>query len=589
MCGIYGEINFDGNSVATETLEIMGHVLAPRGPDASGVFLMDNVGFGHRRLKIVDLSEKSNQPIVDKELGLILTFNGMIYNYRELRKELKKMGYRFFSSGDSEVVLKSYHAWGERCVEHLDGMFAFAICETGSRKIFCARDKLGIKPFYYTEINNRLRFASTLPALLAAGGVDTSIDPVALHYYMMLHAVVPAPRTILSGIKKIPPATTLTIDPNGKKHFRTYWKMDFNSGTKNNSSAVDWQNAVEASLKNAVKKRLLSDVPVGILLSGGVDSSLIVALAKKLGAENLQTFSLGFESIDGERGDEFQYSDMIVEKFKTKHHKIFIKSADLLRNLPDCIAAMSEPMVSHDNIGFFLLSSEVSKHVKVVQSGQGADEIFGGYKWYPPLQKSNNIFKDYCRLFCDRDQAEFREAVEPKFVSENFTHDFITSFFEQSGGNDPVNKALSIDAQVMLPEDPVKRVDNMTMRWGIEARVPFLDQDLVELAARIPTRLKVGQGGKYILKEVARKFIPSEVVDRPKGYFPVPALKHIEGKLLEIIKTVVTDESFYRRGIFSKKYVEKLLREPKKHITPLGGSKLWQIALLELWLKTNEI
>lgn len=590
MCGIFGEINFGSNSVSAETLEMMGQSLAPRGPDGLGVFLKNNAGLGHRRLKIIDLSEKSHQPMVDNKLGLVLTFNGMIYNYRELKEKLKKKGYRFYSSGDSEVVLKSYHAWGDQCVRYLDGMFAFAIYEMDSQKIFCARDKMGIKPFYYVEANNRFRFASTLPALLAPGGVDTSIDPVALHHYMMLHSVVPAPRTILAGIKKLPPATTLTIDCNNKKHYQTYWKMDFAPRPEfTKMRQTDWQKAVTNSLKNAVKKRLIADVPVGVLLSGGIDSGLVVALAREVGAKNLQTFSIGFESVDNEQGDEFQYSDLIAKEFATDHHKIFIKSQELLKNLPNCIAAMSEPMVSHDNIGFFLLSREVSKNIKVVQSGQGADEIFGGYSWYPPLQKSDNPLEDYCQIFCDRNQAEFCEAVEPEFASENFTRDFISEFFQKSSATNPVDRALNIDTQVMLPDDPVKRVDNMTMRWGVEARVPFLDQDVVELAAQIPANLKIQQNGKYVLKEAARKFLPPSVIDRPKGYFPVPALKHIEGRLLEIIKTVVTDDSFYRRGIFSKQYVEKLLLEPKKHITPLGGSKLWQVVLLEFWLKANEI
>jgi asparagine synthase (glutamine-hydrolysing) len=332
---------------------------------------------------------------------------------------------------------------------------------------------------------------------------------------------------------------------------------------------------------------MVADVPVGVLLSGGVDSSLLVGLLAEEGQNELNTFSVGFEEVNGEKGDEFLYSDLIAEHFGTIHHKTFVPSRNLLDTLSECITAMSEPMVSYDNIGFYLLSHEVSKHVKVVQSGQGADEIFGGYHWYPPLLDSQAPVDDYCAAFFDRTHDEYREVVEESLFSEDFSRDFVVRSFCQPGAEHPVDKALRLDTTVMLVDDPVKRVDNMTMAWSLEARVPFLDHELVELAGAIPPHLKVAKGGKYILKEAARKVVPAEVIDRPKGYFPVPALKHIEGPYLDLVQEVLTSDTARARKLYKHEYIATLLDAPKEHLTPLRGSKLWQVALLEMWLQAQ--
>jgi len=250
---------------------------------------------------------------------------------------------------------------------------------------------------------------------------------------------------------------------------------------------------------------------------------------------------------------------------------------------------MSEPMMSHDAVGFFLLSREVSKHVKVVQSGQGADEVFAGYHWYPKLARSNDLSTDYARVYFDRDQAEMKEAVHPTLMNGDYSSEFLEGFFSEANGNGPVDKALQLDTQIMLVDDPVKRVDNMTMAWGLEGRVPFLDHELVELAARIPTDLKLRGGGKYILKEVARSFVPAEVIDRPKGYFPVPALKFLRGPFLKFVSDVLNDPRARQRELFNRPYVERLLKAPEDNLTPKGHSKLWQVAVLELWLQSHAV
>ena len=591
MCGIAGEIRFDGKKASVERVAFMTRHMHLRGPDASGIIARDNVVLGHRRLKIIDLSEKGQQPMTDPSLGLSLVFNGCIYNHKEIRSILEKMGYKFFSDSDTEVILKSYHAWGEHCVDKFNGMFVFAIHERDSGKIFLARDRLGIKPLYYYKSPGVLRFASSLPALVKSMQIKPDIDQVALHYYMTFHSVVPAPRTIFASISKIPPGMTYTFDKTGMYKERRYWEICFsdkmtNSGFDNEDTIIE---TLLDKLRLSARRRTEADVPVGVLLSGGVDSSMVVSLLAEIGYPDLKTFSVGFEDTAEESGNEFKYSDLVAKKFGTDHYRINVDSSQIIQNLPGCLNAMSEPMVSHDNIGFYLLGKHVSEHVKVVQSGQGADELFGGYYWYQRLHESKNPVNDYADAFFDRHHEEFKTAVTDQYTNADFSRAFVTDHFALAGANDPVDKALRLDTTVMLTDDPVKRVDNMTMAWGLEARVPFLDHEVVEYAATIPARLKLKNGGKYILKEAARRILPEVVIDRPKGYFPVPVLKYLRGPMLEYVKSALSNQAARERNIFRQDYLKKLIDDPVAHITPLKGSKLWQAATLELWMQTHGI
>ncbi|MBW7657555.1 N-acetylglutaminylglutamine amidotransferase [Hydrogenophilus thermoluteolus] len=588
MCGIAGEIRFDGTEPNLDAIARINEIQRPRGPDGGGVWAQGSIALGHRRLKIMDLSEAAQQPMIDPELGLGIVFNGAVYNHPELRQTLEGLGYRFYSHSDTEVLLKAYHAWGDAFVERLNGMFAFALWERDSGRLVLGRDRLGIKPLYLAPSPGGLRFASTLPALLAAGGVDTTIDPLALHYYLSFHTVVPAPYTILKGVRKVPPATLVTIEPDGRETRRTYWRLDFTRSAEDEARPFsEWVEIVLEALRAAVRRRLVADVPVGALLSGGVDSSLIVGLMAEAGIERLRTYNIGFADVGDEKGNEFEYAEIVARAFGTEHERIFVPEAELLTRLPEAIAAMSEPMMSHDCIGFYLLSEAVSRHSKVVQSGQGADEIFAGYFWYPKLAGSTDPVRDYLDVFRDRDFDEYRAVVRPEWQVEDWSERFVAEHFAQPGAEDPVDKALRLDTTVMLIDDPVKRVDNMTMAWGLEARMPFLDHELISLAARIPTRHKLAHGGKGVLKEAARTIIPSEVIDRPKGYFPVPALKYLQGAVLERVRDALLSPAAQARGLFQPEYVATLLAEPTQHFTRLRGSKLWQLGLLEWWLQTH--
>ncbi|WP_181699836.1 N-acetylglutaminylglutamine amidotransferase [Chthonobacter albigriseus] len=589
MCGLGGEVTFDGRDADVSAVSRMGACMTDRGPDGHGLWSDGRVALGHRRLKIIDLSERSAQPMHDQALGLTIVFNGCIYNYRELRRELEGLGHAFATDGDTEVILKAWAEWGEDAPRRFLGMFAFAIHERETGRLALVRDRFGIKPLYLAETPGRLRFASTLQALVAAGEVDTALDPVAVEFFMRFHAVVPPPWTLLKGVRKLPPATVRIIEPDGRFREHRYWDLSFRrDAADERRSAAEWEEMVLAALKTAVARRMVADVPVGVLLSGGLDSSLIVGLLAEAGQAGLKTFSVGFETVDDFIGDEFVYSDLIASHYDTDHTRIFVPSSDLIAALPDCFRAMSEPMVSYDNVGFFLLSREVAKHVTVVQSGQGADEVFAGYHWYPKLAGSRHPVAGYMAAFADRDHAGLAELLDPAARADrDVPTDFVARHMAESGAADPVDKALHIDATVMLVDDPVKRVDNMTMASSLEARVPFLDHELVELAARIPSPLKLGDGGKKVLKDVARRIIPSAVIDRPKGYFPVPALKYIEGPVLEMVRDALGSRTARERGLFRREAIDRLIADPKGDITPLGGSTLWQVATLEIWLQTH--
>jgi len=598
MCGICGELRTGANGSADRLADVtavlrMNATMDDRGPDGGGVWSQGPVALGHRRLKIIDLSEHAAQPMVDPELGLTVVFNGCIYNYPDLRTELEGYGYRFFSTSDTEVLLKAYHRWGERFVYRLKGMFAFCIAERDTGRAVLGRDRLGIKPLYLAENGgDTLRFASTLPALVAGGGVDTSIDPVALHHYMMFHSVVPAPHTILRGVRRLPSATLLVVEPDGSRRAVKYWDPPYaRDPAHEGMTARDWEDVVLEALRVAVERRMVADVPVGVLLSGGLDSSIIVGLLAEMGQKGLETFSVGFEAVGGIEGDEFEFSDLVAEHYETDHHKMLISGDQMLPALDGAIRAMSEPMVSHDVVGFYLLSAEVSRHVKVVQCGQGADEVFAGYDWYPPLESAGGTgLETYEAHFFDRPRPEMEEALNPEYLAErDASKAFAAEHFDRPGADDPLDRALRLDSQVMLVDDPVKRVDNMTMAWGLEARVPFLDHDLVELAAACPPELKLAQDGKGVLKEASRRIIPNEVIDRKKGYFPVPALKHLEGPFLEMVRNALHDPAAEGRGIFREEYVERLLAAPNDERTRLGSNKLWQVGLLELWLQARGI
>jgi len=563
--------------------------LARRGPDHEGRWVEEAVALGHRRLRIVDLHPRSNQPLEDQATGCRLVFNGCIYNYRELRAHLSGCGHQFVTEGDSEVILKAYAEWGEKCVERLAGMFAFAIWDKEARRLFLARDRLGIKPLYFAQTKDHFHFASNTQALLATGEVDRDLDAVALHYHLSLHGSVPAPHTLLKGVRKLAPGHTMTVSADGAVRSRAYWTLDAHNPDVQRTEE-EWLERVHEQLREAVHCRLeVADVPVGVLLSGGLDSSLLVALLDEAGVSPVRTYSVGFESAEEEAGDEFEYSDAVVAHYGTQHHRYFVDNSELQPRLDEMVACMSEPMVAQDAIAFYLLSEQVSRDVSVVLSGQGADEAFAGYFWYPRMHEERaDGLEAFCRHYLDRTHEELLSAVCPPWAGEDHTRALLQERLAEGGEAEFLNAVLRMDVTMLITDDPVKRVDNMTMAWGLEARVPYLDAGLLQTIAGMPAEMKLRDGGKYPLRALARGRLPDSVIDRPKGYFPVPALKFVRGAFFDWARDVLGSPQCRNRGLFRPEYLDALLREPDQR-SRIDGNLLWHAAALERWLQLNAI
>ncbi len=585
MCGICGEFRFNKSQFDDVKLTKLMDSIASRGNDSKGTYKEKNIFLGHHRLSIIDTSDKSNQPM--KINDLVIIFNGVIYNYKKLRKNLISKGHVFNSSGDTEVIIRLYIEYGSECINYLDGVFSFAIYDTKKNNLFLARDRIGIKPLYYTLDNNEFRFSSSMNGLINRNE-KPQINPIALHYQFTLHSVVPAPHTIISGIHKLEPGHTLKITQSGESYLNKYFDI-------NEVEIKDYkeQEIIERStylLKKAVEKRVnIADVPVGILLSGGLDSSLITSLAKKF-KEQIDTYSIGFNTVNEEVGNEFYYSDLVAKDFKTSHIKYKINDDELFNNLDLVISNMSEPMFSQDSSAFFLLSNRVSKNNKVVLSGQGADEVFGGYFWYEQImnEKILNEIDTLSKYYFDRSFHNYKNIINNKYVGSNYVHDDISrTMNEMNPSLSTLDKVFRLELSMFIIDDPVKRVDNMTMSHALEARVPFLDIDLITFMLSVEGSSKIKNTSKYYLKKLSEDFLKKEIIYRDKFYFPVPPLKIIEDKFYDYCKKVLNSDAALNRDIYNRKHIDRLLDEPNTHFTNLNGNELWHFTLLERWLQLN--
>ena len=585
MCGICGEFKFVRKDFDLSKHDNLMNSIASRGSDSKGTFIDKDVFLGHHRLAIIDTSDKSNQPMHIGEH--IIVFNGVIFNYKCLRKELINKGHIFRSSGDTEVLLRSYIEYGNECVRHLDGVFAFCIYNSKKKTFFLARDRIGIKPLYYSIQESEFYFSSHMKGIIQ-NLKSKEINPVALNYQFTLHSVVPAPHTIIKDIHKLEPGHTLSIDKSGNIYKRKYY--DVNDIGLVNYKHDDIVDRISILIDSAVKKRLnVADVPVGVLLSGGLDSSLITAISKKY-INNLSTYSIGFNTIDEEEGNEFFYSDIVSKDLNTIHQKYQITNDELLTNLDNVIANMSEPMFSQDSSAFFLLAKNVSQSSKVVMSGQGADEVFGGYFWYRKImnEKKLNEIETLSKYYFDRTFDNYKIAINPDLVSNNYAYNDIKSKLDEMDSSlSTLDKIFRLELSLFIIDDPVKRVDNMTMSHALEARVPFLDIDLINFMLSISANLKISKGEKYLLKEISKGFLDDNIIYRKKFYFPVPPLKIIEEKFLHYCQKILNCEQANERKLFNKKYINTLLNEPNSHFTNLKGNELWHFTLLERWLQLN--
>lgn len=625
MCGITGKISFNQKDISSQEIETMSDAIKHRGPDDGGTYISPDkkVGLGHRRLSIIDLSPLGHQPMRYKDRYEIV-FNGEIYNFQEKRDMLEKEGYTFASHSDTEVILALYDKYGKECVQHLRGMFAFAIYDEQEQILFCARDRVGKKPFKYYIDDDVFLFASELKAILTQPEYHKEPDYVAIHHYLTLQ-YVPAPLTGFVGIKKLEPAHFLYIDLKTKKvEKERYWKLDY--GKKLDLSEEGWKKRIIDKLEESVKLRMISDVPIGAFLSGGIDSSAIVALMAKNSKTPIKTFTIGFEE---EKYNELKYAKIIANKFKTEHTEFIVKP-DAIHLLPMLVRQYEEPYADSSALPTYYVSKMTRDFVTVALNGDGGDENFAGYGRYSvqkfsllydkimpihkliilPLSKflaknikntffdrsyrfaktlSDNYAHRYVNYICyftnEQKSKLYTNQFKQKVLNQN-TYDIITEEFKRSGSKNKTEQAVYADFMTYLPEDLLTKVDIATMAVSLEGRSPFLDHEFLELTAQIPFHLKLKgwNNKKYILKEALRGLVPDEVMFRPKMGFGIPIHSWFRNELKEYAHNLLLSERAISRNIFNKKSIESLL-DTHCNTKVDFGYHIWALITLELWFE----
>jgi len=625
MCGIAGKISFASQKITAQEIEMMNDAIKHRGPDDGGVYISPDgkVGLGHRRLSIIDLSPLGHQPMRYMNRYEIV-FNGEIYNFQEKRAMLEKEGYTFTSHSDTEVILALYDKYGKECLSHLRGMFAFAIYDEQEKTLFCARDRVGKKPFKYYSDDNVFLFASELKAILTQPEYHKEPDYVAIHHYLTLQ-YVPAPLTGFKDIKKLPPAHFLTLDLKTKKlAIERYWKLDYSQ--KLNLPESEWKKRILDTLEESTKLRMIADVPLGAFLSGGIDSSAVVAMMARNSTQPIKTFSIGFKE---EKYNELKYAKIIAEKFKTDHTE-FIVEPHAIDILPMLVKQYGEPYADSSALPTYYVSKLTREHVTVALNGDGGDENFGGYGRYSAFQIStlldhldilnriagkpitnflkNNIqntffdrlhrfsqslSQDYRRRYLsytayftnEQKAALYTDAFKQK-VWRNDTYDLIASHFEQSGSDNRTEQTVYADFATYLPDDLLVKVDIASMTVALEGRSPFLDHTMLELTAQIPFHLKLKglNNKKYILKEALRGIIPDEVMFRPKMGFGVPIDHWFRNELKDYTREKLLNGRLVKDGLFRREYIEHILNQHcNTHIN--FSPHIWALLTLELWFE----
>jgi len=646
MCGICGEIDFIRRGIRMDGLRRMCDVLAHRGPDDEGmVFIKGNqyfevkksspglpngdgfeVGLGHRRLSIIDLSEAAHQPMCNEDGSVWIVFNGEIYNFQELRLILKKKGHFFKSNSDTEVILHAYEEWDVDCLKVFRGMFAFAIWDSNLQRLFLARDRLGKKPLVYFNQNGHFSFASEIKALLQIPGFERKVNTSAFHRYLT-YQYVPSPDTIFERIKKLPPAHYLLYDRLGNLKIERYWRLNFNSSHQTDTNVEELKDRIRTELEESVKLRLISDVPLGAFLSGGVDSSIIVGMMAKMSAKPVKTFSIGFEEREF---DELSYARMVSNHFSTEHHEFIIKP-NAIEILPKLVWHYSEPFADSSAIPTYYVANLTKDFVKVVLTGDAGDENFAGYPRYLrsmwvasftriPETLRRDLLPYFLRVFSGlhwREKtlnrlADFMESLSTdqtknyaeqikvfsakekeniytddfrNQVEENDPLDFLLGKFQESGTEDLLEQLVYVDMNSYLPEDLLVKMDIATMANSLEARVPYLDHKFMESVSQIPFHLKLrGTESKFILKKAFKDLLPEAIFKRKKMGFGVPLSKWFRNELKEYVYEVLLDPKTLNRGYFRREGIERLLND---HISFQydHSSRIWALLFLEVWFR----
>ena len=625
MCGICGKYSFLKNeAICPELLHRMCDVIAYRGPDDEGYYFNGNIGLGMRRLSILDL-QTGNQPIHNESKDIWILYNGEVYNCLSLKAELEAKGHQFYTRSDTEVIVHCYEEYGDECVSKLNGMFAFAIWDEQKQRLLLARDRIGIKPLFYTVQNGSLLFASEIKSILQDVSVKRQINLQALHNFLSLN-YIPHPYTIYKEIYKLPQGHILVCE-GGNILLRQYWDAKY---TENNVLKPEEEYAEELreKLKQSIKLRLLSDVPLGVLLSGGVDSSTIVALMSMLVDKPIKTFSIGFEE---KSFNELKYARMVAQQYGTDHHELVVKpnATELLFQLA---WHFDEPFADSSAIPTYLVSKLAREHVTVVLSGEGGDEVFAGYHTYAayraaqlyskipsflrkklirpvvhslPVSTKKVSFDYKARIFVDGDdfppeyrhywwKCIFSEEAKQQLYAEEIqsrnqfedTYQIFAKHYGMTNAMDILNKLLYVDLKVLLANDILVKTDRSSMANSLEARVPILDHNVVEFAASIPPELKLnGFQKKYILKKAMEPFLPKKILYRKKQGFSIPAPSWLRNELKEMVLDVLSPLELKRAGYFNPDYVNTILTQHFNGIRD-NSRPIWGLLTVMLWHKT---
>jgi asparagine synthase (glutamine-hydrolysing) len=616
MCGICGVFNFiTREPVARAVLKLATDAMAHRGPDDEGFHLDGELGLGNRRLSIIDLPG-GHQPLSNEDETIWITFNGEIYNYRELRTGLESRGHRFRTATDTEAIVHLYEDYELGCLDRLRGMFAFALWDSRRRRLLLARDRLGIKPLFYSLEPQGLMFASELRALRELATTHFEVDPQSVYDFFGFR-YIPAPRTFYRGVEKLLPGHLLVADARGVRT-SPYWDIPDEEDVSRD--AGEWAEAVMALLRESVQLRLIADVPLGVFLSGGTDSSALVALMAELGARPLRTFSVGFEDADY---SELPYARRVARQFATEHHELVVQPGDLARDLPRLISFRDEPIAEATDIALYRISRLAAESVKVVLAGEGGDELFAGYpkyaydrlarplsclprklteravRWLPYGQRRAKVALETLSI---RDEAERSASWFAAFSRQErhalFTQDFLqkvdamhparvfADYLEKARGRSPLKRMLYVDLKVWLPDNLLLRGDQMTMAASIEERVPFLDHKLVELAARIPGQMLArGFRTKVLLKQALRSRLQADVLDRRKTGFAVPIGPWFRAPLKSFVADLLLCPGARARDYFDRARTEHFVHEHFNGVRD-RQKQLWALVNFELWLRS---
>ncbi|MBU4310790.1 asparagine synthase (glutamine-hydrolyzing) [bacterium] len=626
MCGICGIYNFNSKKpINKDLIQRMTEAIKHRGPDDEGIYLSTvqgpkskvNIGLGVRRLSIIDL-ETGHQPIHNEDKTIWIVFNGEIYNFGTLREELEKKGHRFYTKGDTEIILHLYEEYGRDCVQKLNGMFAFAIWDSREERLFLARDRIGIKPLFYIEHRGSLVFASEIKSILEDKRLSREIDIQSLHSMMNLQ-YIPAPKTIFKEIKKLLPGHILTCQ-KGEVSIERYWDLDL---TRKEESEAFYLEELPKLLEESVRLRLISDVPLGAFLSGGIDSSIIVGLMSKFSEKAVKTYSVGFEAEDS--FNELKYARLASRHFRTDHHELIMKSKDIEELLPKIVYHLDDPITDPAVIPTYLVSQLAREEVTVVLTGEGGDELFAGYRRYsldrlapyysklPSMIRKKMIPILISKLF---PQGRYQQGIEAinqppgvqrhlnwiskfsdetlenlytKEVKEEIKRGELTSIFRSyftlSQERDFLSRTLYCDIKTWLPDDLLVKIDRMSMATSLETRVPYLDHRIVELCTSMPIHLKLkGFTSKYILRKAFSSLIPEEILKRRKQGFTVPLTPWLRKELKEFAQEILSQNNIAKRGYFNYNYIKHILKEHFEGKRDYSR-EIWSLLVFELWSK----